>query len=155
MSLCFWLWGSRFVVFSLPLDKFWISIVERKHCCKLFYMTKKRTQHQRHDAHSEPLIQKLGWPAIKQLIESEIAKVMHKALLNEAPDYIKGLFIGCLMLKVGCYAMPILIFAFLCSKRPQDRKALNQDEQRFGGKKSKHIFDFQVQIMKSVLTITP
>ena len=43
-------------------------------------------------AHSDPLIQKLGWPTIKQLIESEIAKVVYKALHNEAPDYIKGPF---------------------------------------------------------------
>ena len=45
-----------------------------------------------YDAHSEPLIQKLGWPTIKQLIESETAKVVYKALHNEAPDYLKGLF---------------------------------------------------------------
>ena len=51
------------------------------------------------------------------------------------PDYLKGLFhyfIGCLILKVGCYAIPILIYAFLCSKRLQDRKASNLEEHVFG-----------------------
>ena len=37
-------------------------------------------------------MQKFGWPTIKQLIESETAKSVYKALHNEAPDYIKGLF---------------------------------------------------------------
>ena len=45
-----------------------------------------------YDAHSQPLIQKLGWPTIKELIESETAKVVCKALHSEAPDYLKGLF---------------------------------------------------------------
>ena len=44
----------------------------------------------------------------------------------------KGYFIGCLVLKVGCYAIPILIYAFLCSKRLQDRKASNLEEHVFG-----------------------
>ena len=44
----------------------------------------------------------------------------------------KGDFVGCLKLKAGCYAIPILIFVFLCSKRPQDRKALNLEEHLFG-----------------------
>ena len=30
--------------------------------------------------------------AIKELIESETAKVVYKALHSEAPDYLKGLF---------------------------------------------------------------
>ena len=38
------------------------------------------------------LIQKLGWPTIQELIESETAKVVYKALHNETPDYLKGLF---------------------------------------------------------------
>ena len=45
-----------------------------------------------YDAHSQPLIQNLGWPTIKELIESETAKVVYKALHSEAPDYLKGLF---------------------------------------------------------------
>ena len=62
--------------------------------------------------HSDPIIQKLRWPTIKQLIESETAKVVYKALHNEASDYLKGLFfIGCPILKVGRYAIPILIYA--------------------------------------------
>ena len=40
-------------------------------------------------ANSEPIIQILGWATIKQLIELETAKVVYKALQNEAPDYIK------------------------------------------------------------------
>ena len=43
-----------------------------------------------YDAHSEPLTQILGWATIKQLIESETAKVASKALRNEAPHYLKG-----------------------------------------------------------------
>ena len=35
---------------------------------------------------------RLGWPTIQELIESETAKVVYKALHNEAPDYLKGLF---------------------------------------------------------------
>ena len=65
----------------------------------------------------------------------------------------QGYFIGCLILKVGCYAVPILIFVFLCSKRPQDRKALNSEEHVFETtlamrQKEQAHFDFQVQIMK-------
>ena len=45
-----------------------------------------------YDAHSQPLIQKLRWPTIKELIESETAKVVYKALHNEAPDYLIRLF---------------------------------------------------------------
>ena len=45
-----------------------------------------------YDAHSQPLIQKLGWPTIQELIESETGKVVYKALHHEAPDYLKGLF---------------------------------------------------------------
>ena len=62
----------------------------------------------------------------------ETATVVSKALHNKAPYYIKGYFIGCLILKVGCYAIPILIFLFLCSKRPQERKVLNFEEHVFG-----------------------
>ena len=47
-----------------------------------------------YDAHSEPLIQKLGWPTIKQLIESETAKVVYKALHNEAPIPLFKMFSG-------------------------------------------------------------
>ena len=45
-----------------------------------------------YDAHSELLIQELEWLIIKQLIESETAKVVYKALHSEAPDYLKRLF---------------------------------------------------------------
>ena len=45
-----------------------------------------------YDANSQPLIQKLGWPTIQELIESETGKVVYEALHNEAPDYLKGLF---------------------------------------------------------------
>ena len=44
-----------------------------------------------YDVHSETLMQKLGWPTIKQLIESETVMVVYKVLHNEAPDYLKGL----------------------------------------------------------------
>ena len=37
-------------------------------------------------------MQKLGWHIIKQLIESDTAKVVYTALHNEGPDYIKELF---------------------------------------------------------------
>ena len=72
-----------------------------------------------YDTYSKPLIQ-----TIKQLIESETAKVACKALHSEASDYIKGLFymLSDTQSTVGCYAIPILIFVFLFSKRPQDRK---------------------------------
>ena len=44
----------------------------------------------------------------------------------------RGYFIGCLILKVGCYAIPIRIFAFLCSELPRDSKGLNLAEHVFG-----------------------
>ena len=47
------------------------------------------------------------------------------------PITLKGYFIGCLILKVGYYAIPVLTFIFLCSKRPQNRKALNLEEHVF------------------------
>ena len=37
-------------------------------------------------------LKKLGWLAIKQLIDSETVKIVYKALHNEAPKYLKGLF---------------------------------------------------------------
>ena len=39
------------------------------------------------------LIQELGWLTIEQLTELETAKVMHKALHNEAPLYMKEVFL--------------------------------------------------------------
>ena len=45
-----------------------------------------------YDAHSEPLIQELGWLTIKQLIDTETVKIVYKALHNEAPKYLKELF---------------------------------------------------------------
>ena len=46
-----------------------------------------------YDAHSEPLIKKLGWLTIKQLIDTEIVQIVYKALHNEAPKYIKELYL--------------------------------------------------------------
>ena len=45
-----------------------------------------------YDAHSEPLIKKLGWLTIKQLIHSETVKIVYKAPHNKAPKYLKELF---------------------------------------------------------------
>ena len=45
-----------------------------------------------YDAHSEPLLQRLGWPTVTQLIELETVKVVYKVLHNEAPDYLNSLF---------------------------------------------------------------
>ena len=45
-----------------------------------------------YDAHSEPLIKKLGWLTIKQLIDAEAVEIVYKALHNEAPKYLKELF---------------------------------------------------------------
>ena len=45
------------------------------------------------DAPSEPLIQQLGWLTIEQQIELETVKVVYKALHNEAPPYMKELFL--------------------------------------------------------------
>ena len=45
-----------------------------------------------YDAHSEPLIKKLVWLTIKQLIDTETVKIVYKALHNEAPKYLKELF---------------------------------------------------------------
>ena len=45
------------------------------------------------DAPSEPLIQQLGWLTIEQLIELETVEVVYKALHNEAPPYMKELFL--------------------------------------------------------------
>ena len=45
-----------------------------------------------YDAHSEPLIKKLGWLTIIQLIDTETVKIVYKALHNEAPKYLKELF---------------------------------------------------------------
>ena len=45
------------------------------------------------DAPSESLIQELGWLTIDQLIKLETVKVVYKTLHNEAPLYMKGLFL--------------------------------------------------------------
>ena len=45
------------------------------------------------DAPSEPLTQQLGWLTIQQQIELETVKGVYKALHNEAPPYMKELFL--------------------------------------------------------------
>ena len=45
-----------------------------------------------YDAYSKPLIKELGWLTIKQLIDTETVKIVYKALHNEAPKYLQGLF---------------------------------------------------------------
>ena len=85
-----------------------------------------------YDAHSQPLIQKRGWPTIQELIESETAKAVYKALHNEAPNYLKGLFhrlsdTQSSMLRNSNTDLRIPLF-----KRLQDRKASNLEEHVFG-----------------------
>jgi len=45
------------------------------------------------DAPSGPLVQKLGWLTIEQLIKLEPVKVIYKSLLNVAPLYMRELFL--------------------------------------------------------------
>ena len=44
-----------------------------------------------YDTHSEPLMKELSWLTIKQLIDMETTKIIHKALHNEAPEYMQEL----------------------------------------------------------------
>ena len=46
-----------------------------------------------YDAHLGPLVKEFGWLTIKQLIDTEAVKIVYKALHNEAPQYLKKLFL--------------------------------------------------------------
>ena len=45
-----------------------------------------------YDAPSQPLPEKLGWQTMRELIDMETAKMVHRLINNEAPNYISSLF---------------------------------------------------------------
>ena len=45
-----------------------------------------------YDAPSLPLLEKLGWQTIRELIDIETAMMVYRSINNEAPNYITGLF---------------------------------------------------------------
>ena len=67
-----------------------------------------------YDAHSEPLIKKLVWLTIKQVIDTETVKIVYKALHNEASKYLKELFHRLSIFKIGSYVTQKQIFIFAC-----------------------------------------
>ncbi len=48
-----------------------------------------------YDASAVPILQKLGWQSIKDLIRKETAVLTYKALNSIAPQYLRELFIKC------------------------------------------------------------
>ena len=46
-----------------------------------------------YDASALPIIRKLGWPIINELIESETLKMVHKSVNNQAPIYFTEMFV--------------------------------------------------------------
>ena len=45
-----------------------------------------------YDAPSQPLLEKLGWQTIRELIDMETATMVYRSINNEAPDYLSTLF---------------------------------------------------------------
>ena len=45
-----------------------------------------------YDASALPIIKKLGWPTINELIESETLKMVYKSVNDQAPIYLKEMF---------------------------------------------------------------
>ena len=45
-----------------------------------------------YDAPSQPLLEKLGWQTIRELIDMETATMVYRSINNEAPDYLLILF---------------------------------------------------------------
>ena len=46
-----------------------------------------------YDASALPIIRKLGWPTINELIESETLKKVYKSVNNQAPIYLTEMFV--------------------------------------------------------------
>ena len=46
-----------------------------------------------YDASALPIIRKLGWPTINELIESETLKMVYKSVNNQAPIYLTEMFV--------------------------------------------------------------
>ena len=44
-----------------------------------------------YDAPSQPLLEKLGWQTIRELIDMETATMAYRSINNEAPDYLSTL----------------------------------------------------------------
>ena len=51
------------------------------------------TQASASDASALPIIRKLSWPTINELIESEILKIVYKSVSNQAPSYLTEMFV--------------------------------------------------------------
>ena len=45
-----------------------------------------------YDAPSQPLLRKLGWNPIKELVDIETTMMVYKSINNEAPNYLTSLF---------------------------------------------------------------
>ena len=45
-----------------------------------------------YDASSEPLLKQLGWQTVRELIETETARMVYRSINKEAPNYLTTLF---------------------------------------------------------------
>ena len=45
-----------------------------------------------YDASSQPFLKELGWPTVKELIETETARMVYRSINEEAPNYLTALF---------------------------------------------------------------
>ena len=45
-----------------------------------------------YDAFSQPLLKELEWPTVKELIETETARMVYRSINEEAPNYLTALF---------------------------------------------------------------
>ena len=45
-----------------------------------------------YDASSQPLLKELGWPTVKEIIETETARMVYRSINEKAPSYLTALF---------------------------------------------------------------
>ena len=78
-----------------------------------------------HDASALPIIRKLGWSTINELIESETLKMVHKSVNNQAPIYLTEMFSGCPMHARENFAILKQIWPFVVANRLSARNAFH------------------------------
>ena len=84
------------------------------------------------DHASLPLISKLGWLTVNEMIDFETACMVYKALHGLAPPYMKSMFQSCPSLAIGLYVIQALTSGFLCVKPQMGSEAFRIEGLLFG-----------------------
>ena len=63
-----------------------------RYCCTLWVICDVTEKNSKFDAPSRPLVQKLGWKTIDELIAEESTKIIYKSLYELASQYLYQLF---------------------------------------------------------------